>query len=356
MLAGSAMPSNGSTVKRNRLARSLSTASDLDTVTRFSATRYRMAASLLVIDLGKTSCRAALWVGSSRTDARGAGARGLAAPDGAGLAEAAILAVAIPLLRAAGLPRLEAVGVGAAGALAAPKAAQRLAAHLCTSLPARRVAVASDATMSHAGALAGEPGVVLAVGTGAVAVAVGSDSALYRADGWGPWLGDEGGGAWLGLRGLRAVLRAADGRGPATALQAAAAARFGPLPELVAQIEGHENPPRLAASFAGDMAHAAQAGDMVAAALIRQAAAMLADAVRAAAARLTGAGPISTAVVGGLMRLGPIFTDPLFAALDGSKPALSRVAARGTALDGARLLALRGDTIHEGHVVREAAL
>lgn len=314
-----------------------------------------MAASLLVVDLGKTSCRAALWVGANRTDAQGAGARGLAAPDGADLAEAAILSVAVPLLRTAGLAQLEAVGIGAAGALAAPKTAQWLAARLCTSLPARRVAVASDATMSHAGALAGHPGVVLAVGTGAVAVAVGPDGALHRADGWGPWLGDEGGGAWLGLRGLRAVLRAADGRGPATALQAAAEARFGPLPELAAKIEGHENPPRLAASFAGDVAQAAQSGDMVAVALIGRATAMLADAVRAAAARLTGAGPISAAVIGGLMELGPIFTNPLFAALDGSRPALDRVPARGTALDGARLLALRTDTIHEGNVVREAA-
>lgn len=314
-----------------------------------------MAASLLAIDLGKTGCRAALWVGASRTDAQGAGARGLAAPDGTDLAEAAILTVAVPLLRTAGLARLEAAGVGAAGALAAPDAARKLAAQLCTSLPARRVAVASDATMSHAGALAGHPGVVLAVGTGAVAVAVGPDGALHRADGWGPWLGDEGGGAWLGLQGLHAALRAADGRGPATALQAAAAARFGPLPGLAAQIEGHENPPRLAASFAGDVARAAQSGDMVAAALIQQATAMLADTVRAAAARLTGAGPISTAVIGGLMRLGPIFTDPLFAALDQGRPALGRTPARGTALDGARLLALRTDMIHERNVVREAA-
>ncbi len=313
-----------------------------------------MAASVLAIDLGKTGCRAALWVGASRTDAQGAGAPGLAAPKGAGLAEAAILAVVAPMLRAAGSARLDAVGVGAAGALAAPHAARALAARLCIGLPACTAAVASDASTSHAGALDGEPGVVLAVGTGAVAVAIGPDGILHRADGWGPWLGDEGSGAWLGLQGLRAALRGADGRGPATALQAAAAARFGSLPGFAAQLEGHENPPRLAASFAGDVAQAAQAGDAVAAALIRQASARLADAVRAAASRLTGSGPICTAVTGGLLGLGPILTDPLFAALDGSTPPLDRVPARGTSLDGARLLALRTDTVHEGHIVREA--
>ena len=313
-----------------------------------------MAASVLAVDLGKTGCRAALWAGASRTDAQGAGAPGLAAPAGAELAEAAILTVAIPLLRAAGLARLEAVGVGAAGALAAPEAARELARRLCDSLPARAAAVASDAITSHAGALGGEPGVVLAVGTGAVAIAIGPDGTLHRADGWGPWLGDEGSGAWLGLRGLRAALRGADCRGPATALQAAAAARFGPLPGLAAQIAGHENPPCLAASFAGDVAHAAEAGDAVAAALIRQAAAMLAAAVRAAASHLTGVGPISTVVMGGLTGLGPILTDPLFASLDDSAPPLARVPAGGTSLDGARLLALRTDTVHERSVVREA--
>ncbi len=312
-----------------------------------------MDTGVLAIDLGKTGCRAALWVDGIRTDAQGAGAPGLAAPDGAGLAEAAVLAAAAPLVRAAGLQRLDAVGVGAAGALAAPGAARELAARLRARLPARAVAVASDASTSHAGALDGAPGVVLAVGTGAVAIAVGADGTLHRADGWGPWLGDEGGGAWLGLQGLRAALRSADRRGPATSLQAAAQARFGALPGLAAQVEGHENPPRLVAGFAGDVAHAAHAGDAVAAALIREAAALLASAVQAAASRLTGAGPISTAIVGGLLGLGPILTDPLFAALDeGAR--LRRVAARGTSLDGARLLALRTGTVHERSIVREA--
>jgi len=140
-----------------------------------------MSASVIGIDLGKTGCRAALWIGSSRMDAEGTGAPGLAASGGVAVAEAAILAVAVPLLRALGLA--EAVGVGAAGALAAPGAARELAERLCASLPARRVAVASDATTSHAGALRGGPGVVLAAGTGVVALAIGSDGATHRADG-----------------------------------------------------------------------------------------------------------------------------------------------------------------------------
>ena len=45
-----------------------------------------------------------------------------------------------------------------------------------------------------------------------------------RAGGWGYVLGDEGSGYWLGRQALRAVMRAADGRGPATTADAASAA------------------------------------------------------------------------------------------------------------------------------------
>lgn len=312
-----------------------------------------MSGGVLAVDLGKTGCRAALWTGTGRrVDAEGMGAAGLAAPAGGALAEAAILAVAGPLLRAAGIERLEAACVGAAGALAAPDAARDLAQRLCASLPARAAAVASDATASHAGALGGAPGVVLVVGTGAVALGMGLDGTMRRADGWGPWLGDEGGGAWIGLQGLRAVLRAADGRGPATALLVMAEARFGPLSGLAAMVEGHASPPRLAAGFAGDVAAAAASGDKVAAGLLRQAAASLATTVQATGSRVAAGGPVRFALAGGLLRLGPILTGPLMAAIRDGAPWLEPTAAGGTALDGARLLALDTNTLYERHVVR----
>ena len=81
-------------------------------------------------------------------DAKGEGAPGLASPGGAHLAVAAILAVAAPLLRAAGLARVDAVAAGVAGMLSAPAAARSLARQLCDALPARSVAVASDAATS----------------------------------------------------------------------------------------------------------------------------------------------------------------------------------------------------------------
>ena len=128
--------------------------------------------------------------------------------------------------------------MGAAGALTAPEAARALGEALLASLRPERVTVTSDAVIAHAGALDGKPGVVLIVGTGVVALAIGADGALRTADGWGPWLGDEGGGAWIGAAGLRAALHAFDGRGPSTALLDAASARFGPPKSWPAQLTG----------------------------------------------------------------------------------------------------------------------
>ncbi len=219
---------------------------------------------VLAVDLGKTGCRAALWTGAGRFDAEGPGTAGLAALNGAVTAERAILAVARKVLQRAGLTCVATVAVGAAGALSAPAAAQELAERLLVALPAMRLAITSDAVTAHVGALAGQPGVVLAVGTGAVAVGVGGDGGFTRVDGCGPLLGDDGSGAWLGFAGLRSVLRGEDGRGPPTSLREAALARFGAVADLPAAIGGDANPARQAACFAGDVVCAAASGDAVA--------------------------------------------------------------------------------------------
>ena len=241
-------------------------------------------------------------------------------------AEAAILAVA----REFG--PVDEVIVGAAGALAAPDAARALGDALLASLRAGRVAVTSDAVIAHAGALDGEPGVVLIAGTGVVAIAIGADGALRTADGWGPWLGDEGGGAWIGAAGLRAALRAHDGRGPSTTLLGAARARFGAPENWPAQLTGAA----ALASFTPDVL--AAEGDAAARAIVSAAAEAL-----AATARAAGDGPV--AMVGGLAAV--------LEGVDALREQLDLVPAAGDALDGA----LRLGAIHEPHVIRvQAAL
>nr|WP_231971934.1 N-acetylmuramic acid 6-phosphate etherase [Mycobacterium sp. E3251] len=271
---------------------------------------------ILAVDLGKTSCRAS----ACGRRAQGPGAPGLAAPGGVRAAEAAILNVARQL------GAVDEVIVGAAGAEAAPDAARTLGDALLTSLRADRVAVTSDAVTAHAGALNGQPGVVLIAGTGVVALAIDADGRWRRADGWGPWLGDEGGGAWIGAAGLRAALRAHDGRGPSTMLLDAARARFGAPQTWPAQLTDAA----ALASFAPDVL-AAQ-GDAAALAIVGAAAEAL-----AATARAAGDGPV--AMVGGL------------AGYQALREKLDLVPAAGDALDGA----LRLRAIHEPHVIRVGA-
>lgn len=300
-----------------------------------------LAPDILAIDLGKTTCRAALWRDGTALRAQGPGAPGLASPDGAAAAEAAILAVLRPLRPGPGVV----VSIGAAGAATAPEAAEALARLLCRSLGVAEVLVASDAVTAHAGALGGEPGVVLVAGTGAVATALGPDGVFHRTDGLGPWLGDEGGGAAIGLAGLRAAFRAEEGRGEATVLLAAARSRFNSLPELVAVLNGSDNAPGLAAAFAPDVAAASCAGDPVAAAIMNEATAALGRTVSAAAARLPpGRWPLAT--LGGLVELGLRCPD---------HPSLAPVPPSGTALDGARLIATGAAPLHAALAVRARA-
>jgi len=70
------------------------------------------------------------------------------------------------------------------------------------------------------------PGVVLISGTGSIAYGVNSQGLAARAGGWGTSLGDEGSGYWIGRRALKAVARAADGRGPQTRLTALVLGHF----------------------------------------------------------------------------------------------------------------------------------
>ncbi len=85
-------------------------------------------------------------------------------------------------------------------------------------LPAGIVAVTDDAVIALAGATAGEPGIVTIAGTGSIAFGRHADGRTARTGGWGYIFGDEGSGFDIARQALRAVLRAAEGWGPATAL------------------------------------------------------------------------------------------------------------------------------------------
>ncbi|WP_037577725.1 N-acetylglucosamine kinase [Phaeacidiphilus oryzae] len=155
------------------------------------------------------------------------------------------------------------------------------------------VEVYSDAEAAFASAPGTPPdGIALIAGTGAVGVRIARRRSVAYADGNGWLLGDEGGAFWIGREAVRAALRAADGRGAPTALQAAvyreaAADGRAELPERPSDYRGQlvpllmARPPIALARFARVVVAAAEEGDPVAEVILDRAAEHLAETVRA---------------------------------------------------------------------------
>lgn len=302
---------------------------------------------VLTFDVGKTGCRAALWTGGVRAaEAAGPGPVGLAGADGTRAALAAMSATAADVAGNAVPPA--AVVAGLAGLLSAPQQAAPLLAGLAARFPGARVVVTSDAVTSHAGALSGRPGVVLAAGTGTSAVGLGADGVLHLVDGWGYLLGDAGSGYAIGRAGIDAALREDDGRGGSAALLRRLAARWGVPRDVPRLVHGAENPARVVAGFARDVFDAAREGDDGALRICASAAAELAGSTAAAARRAgLGASPV-VAVAGGLLGAGAVLADPFDRALAERLPGAVRQDPDDDALAGAHLLATRPDLPHHG--------
>ena len=282
--------------------------------------------SVLAIDLGKTNCRVTI----GDHGAVGPGFPGLADSDGVARALSVVRAAAA-LIEGEARPEVTAVGAGVAGVEAAPRQAQELADALAAEFEVP-VALAGDAVSAHAGAFRGARGTIVVVGTGTVLITSDGAGSVRQVDGWGPWLGDEGSGRWIGQEGLRAVLAAADGRGSATTLTAAAEALHRPLSEMPWWISATGSPARRLASFAPAVLAAAAAGDEVARTIVERAT----DAVVAACRATTG----PYCLVGGVVddpQMRRRVEDALVAGGAETRPPL------GDALSGARYLAESAD-------------
>ncbi|MEE1755364.1 N-acetylglucosamine kinase [Streptomyces sp. SP18CS02] len=255
-----------------------------------------------------------------------------------------LLPAAEGLLARAGAGAVAAVAVGAAGmATLGDDLRARLPAALKGALGVDRVALAADAVTAYAGALGQRRGVVVAAGTGVIAL--GTDLARWRrADGWGHLLGDCGSGAWIGRAGLEAALRAHDGRrGGSAALLARAEAVFGPPAGLPGRLYPRTDRPAVLASFAPEVA-ACSGGDPVARDILARAARHIAEA--AAAVCPPGEGR-EIALTGGLFRMGEPLLVPLRAELAEQLPLARPVSAGGDPLTGALTVAagLATDTL-----------
>lgn len=292
---------------------------------------------VLAVDLGKTRCRLVVSQNARQPAHEGTGAPGLAVAHGVDAALDAIL----PLVRDAGAP-ISGIAVGAAGAWAAPAAAAELARRLADATDAPAV-VTSDVVTAHIGALDGHHGVLLIAGTGAAALGIDTEGARLI-DGWGPNIGDLGSGSWLGREALRAVLRAADGLGPATTLSAAIAEPVGAASDIIDWLARGGDRAHSLASLAPLVLDAARAGDAASVEIADEAVRLL----TASAAAASSSRP-DVVLHGGLTQHS-WFRDRLTASLEAAGRRVRSAA--GDALDGAQLLAARSDLPHERFVHR----
>ena len=241
---------------------------------------------VLGIDAGGTKTRALLADETGRVLGRGLGGGANLRTHGE-LAVEKVLHRVIEEAEAEARARPDAVALGIAGA-DRPEDRAVLRAILRRMGFRSRVLVTNDA---HVAFVAGSPsrvGLALICGTGSIAWGQNAAREIARAGGWGWHLGDEGSGFWIGVRAVRAALRAADGREPATALAGAVREHFGigNVEEIVHVVYDGDFPRHRIAMLALRVAEAAAAGDAAAREILGAAAAELGAAAASVIGRL----------------------------------------------------------------------
>lgn len=175
---------------------------------------------------------------------------------------------------------LDFVAVGSTGFVLRGKELREKVPPLAARYGAREVLLCSDMVSGYVGALGLTSGVVIAAGTGAVALGCDLRGTWKRVDGWGYLLGDHGSGSWIGQAALQAALRFADGReGGSAALLALLHEHFGDPADLVFDLAQRDDRPAMMAGF---VPLVEQADDDVARSILDSAGRQLAHTAQAA--------------------------------------------------------------------------
>jgi N-acetylglucosamine kinase-like BadF-type ATPase len=173
-----------------------------------------------------------------------------------------------------------------------------------------RSTLMSDVEALIAAAEGEGPILAIVAGTGSVVLGRGDDGRLHKVGGGGHLLDDNGSGYDIGISGLRAVLEASDGRGPATPLSDAllAAAGLGSTDGIVPWLYGLPDQKREVAQLAPAVIEAASRGDAAAAAILERAADDLARwAAVAAEALQAGDRPVRVVLAGGVLEQSDLY-------------------------------------------------
>lgn len=200
--------------------------------------------------------------------------------------------------------------------------------------------IVGDQVTALAGALGTPVGTVLIAGTGSICYARTADGHERRSGGWGHLIDDEGSAYALGRDILRAVVRATDGRVPATALTALVADRLGAesVQSVIRFTYAPTTTKKEIAALATLLDPALQQGDAAAHAIVDKAAnelAAMAAAVIPALDLQNGA----IALLGSVLVKNRTLRTTLTARLHAQFPSLSFPTPLGDAADGAAVMA-----------------
>jgi N-acetylglucosamine kinase-like BadF-type ATPase len=224
-----------------------------------------------------------------------------------------------------------------------PAHRQEVVDSLSIFFPRGNFTVDNDARIALTGAIGFGGGVVVIAGTGSVAFGRNEEGQEARAGGWGPIIGDEGSGYGIARAGLAAIMRAHDGRGPATKMTEILKERFDMKPEdLPPFVYATSTQTDDIARYGKLVVEAAQDGDAAAAAILQRAGGELAAAALAVARRLhLMAKAFPVAYVGGAFRAGEILLGPMREALLAEAPKAEIGPPKHTPAEGAAQMAMR---------------
>ena len=211
------------------------------------------------VDGGGTGCRAAIGTAADGILARAEGGRANVASDLDRTLRNVISTVeAAAISGGVSVERLKeaTAHLGLAGVMN-----KQDANRVASALPYRVATVTDDRPTALSGALGGEDGFLLSVGTGTIAAAC--TNGIYRSvGGWGFYVGDQASGAWLGKQSLRQVLLSYDGLAEHSDLTRNLLEKFQGDPNAIVTFSLSAKPGDYGA-FARDVVESAHAGDPV---------------------------------------------------------------------------------------------
>lgn len=278
---------------------------------------------LIGVDGGGTGCRAAIGTLENGVLAQAEGGRANATSD----PELAIMNVASTVQAAAekaGVPldnlKNSIAHLGLAGVMT-PADERRIA----SALPYKNATITDDRPTTVTGALGGQDGFLLSIGTGTI-VAAKRDKDFSYIGGWGFQISDQASGAWLGRAALERTILCHDGLAPHSDLTRALMAEFNDDPNAIVTLAASAKPGDYAA-FARQVVSTASAEDPWALAMMADGAAYLMQGLS-----ILGFRPGDVlCLTGGV--------GPHYARYLPSETLAGQITSRGEALDGAFQLA-----------------